>query len=79
MKEYLLKLCDGDPQKLAVAVGATSQKAASATPEPDEGAIPDPDADELQEPEELSLAMSLWQVQSMQRRHRQKPGSTSGK
>ena len=43
VKECLLKLCDGDPQKLAVMVGATSQPAASATPEPDKGPILDPD------------------------------------
>ena len=59
VKEYLLKLCDGDPQKLVVMVGATSQPAASANPDPDEDPIPDTDADELQEPEELFLANAI--------------------
>ena len=59
MEKYLWKLCDGDPQKLAVMVGATSQPTTSSTPEPDEDPIPYPDADELQEPDELSLANAI--------------------
>ena len=42
MKTYLLK-CNGDPQRLAVLVGAT--------PRPDAGAILEPDADNVAEPE----------------------------
>ena len=51
MKAFLLKLCNGDPQRLAVLVGAT--------PRPDAVTIAEPEADELQEPADLPLAIAI--------------------
>ena len=59
MKAYLLKLCNGDPQKLAVLVGATSRPDAGVIPETNAYTVAEPYADELQKPADLSLAIAI--------------------